>query len=56
MTGLWIVLTLSPQMVALTQVRTLNSMLLTVCHVCEFRIAFMNLVSGSSLVAPISGI
>lgn len=56
MTGLRIVLTLSPQMVALAQVRTLKSMFLNVCHVCELRIAFMNLVSGSSLEAPISGI
>lgn len=56
MTGLLIVLTLSPQMVALAQVRTLKSILLNVCHVCELRIAFMNLVSGSSLEAPISGI
>ena len=56
LTELWIVLTLSPQIVALAQVRTLNNIPLNVCHVCELRIALMNLVSGSSLEAPISGI
>ena len=55
-TGEWILPTLSPQMVALAQVRILNSMLLNVCHVCELRIAPMNFVSGSSLERPISGI
>lgn len=55
-TALRIVLTLSPQMVALAQVRTLKSTPLNVCHVCESCIAFMNRVSGSSLEAPISGI
>ena len=56
MTEFRIFLTLSPQMVALAQVRTLKNMLLNVCHVWELRMALMNLVSGSSLEAPISGI
>ena len=49
-------LTLSPQIVALAHVRRLKSIVVNVRHVCESRIALMNLVSGSSLERPISGI
>lgn len=49
-------LTRSPQTDVLAHVRILKSKLVNVCHVYDSRMALINLVSGSNLETPKSGI